>query len=45
MNGGNQGARSKVLFEAMKAEAMPLGERLIREETTLESLFASKADL
>ena len=38
-----QRARTKALFEAMKAEAVPLGERLIREEAELDGLFASKA--
>lgn len=38
-----QRARTKALFEAMKAEAVPLGERLIREETELNHLFASRA--
>jgi Spy/CpxP family protein refolding chaperone len=37
----DQRARTKALFEAMKAEAVPLGERLIREETELERLFAT----
>lgn len=37
-----QRARTKALFEAMKAEAVPLGERLIREEMALEGLFATK---
>ncbi|TGD98014.1 Spy/CpxP family protein refolding chaperone [Methylobacterium nonmethylotrophicum] len=39
----DQRARTKALFEAMKAEAVPLGERLIREEMELERLFATKA--
>ena len=38
-----QRERTKALFEAMKAEAVPLGERLIREETELDRLFATKA--
>jgi Spy/CpxP family protein refolding chaperone len=38
-----QRARTKALFEAMKAEAVPLGERLIREEGDLERLFATRA--
>jgi Spy/CpxP family protein refolding chaperone len=37
-----QRARTEALFAAMKAEAVPLGERLIREETELERLFASR---
>ncbi len=39
----DQRARTRTLFEAMKAEAVPLGERLIREETALERLFATRA--
>ena len=38
-----QRERTKALFEAMKAEAVPLGERLIQQETELERLFAEKA--
>ena len=38
-----QRARTKALFEAMKAEAVPLGERLIQQETELERLFVTKA--
>src|SRR5215207_4787757 len=37
-----QRERTKALFETMKAEAMPLGERLIEEETALDRLFATK---
>lgn len=39
----DQRVRTKALFEAMKAEAVPLGERLIREETDLDRLFVTKA--
>jgi Spy/CpxP family protein refolding chaperone len=35
--------RTQTLFEAMKAEAVPLGERLIEQEAELERLFATKA--
>jgi Spy/CpxP family protein refolding chaperone len=38
-----QRERTKALFEAMKAEAVPLGERLIQQEAELELLFAEKA--
>jgi len=34
--------RTKALFEAMKAEAVPIGERLIEQETTLDRLFADR---
>ncbi|MBL6078148.1 hypothetical protein JMJ56_09030 [Belnapia sp. T18] len=37
-----QRARTEALFAAIKAEAVPLGEQLIREETELERLFASR---
>ena len=37
-----QKAEMTRLFEAMKAEAMPLGERLIAEETALDALFADR---
>ena len=37
-----QRAHTEALFAAMKAEAVPLGEQLIREETALEQLFASR---
>lgn len=33
-------ARVRALFEAMKAEAIPIGERLIAEETELDSAFS-----
>jgi Spy/CpxP family protein refolding chaperone len=39
----DQRARTKSLFEAMKAEAVPLGERLIQQETELDRLFATQA--
>jgi Spy/CpxP family protein refolding chaperone len=38
-----QRERTQGLFDAMKAEAVPLGERLIREEAELDRLFATKA--
>jgi hypothetical protein len=37
-----QRARVKELFEAMKAETIPLGERLIEQEQHLDTLFAKK---
>ena len=37
------GAKLRTLFAAMKADAIPLGERLIREEAHLDHLFASKS--
>jgi Spy/CpxP family protein refolding chaperone len=37
-----QRARTTSLFEAMKAEAVPLGERLIAQEAALEGLFAGR---
>lgn len=33
----------RVLFARMKADAVPLGERLIQQEGELDSLFATKA--
>jgi Spy/CpxP family protein refolding chaperone len=38
-----QRQRTEALFASMKAEAVPLGERLIAQETELDRLFASKA--
>jgi Spy/CpxP family protein refolding chaperone len=38
----DQRAAVKGMFEAMKAEAIPLGESLIAEETTLDRLFADR---
>lgn len=38
----SQRNRTKALFEAMRSEAVPLGERLIRQETELDRLFAAK---
>jgi Spy/CpxP family protein refolding chaperone len=35
-----QRARTRALFEAMRAEAIPLGEEIIRGEAALEELFA-----
>ncbi|TAJ39512.1 MAG: periplasmic heavy metal sensor [Reyranella sp.] len=37
-----QRARTEALVAAMKAEAIPLGERLIANETALDRLFAEK---
>jgi len=37
-----QRERTKALFEAMKAEAIPVGERLIEQETQLNRLFAER---
>ena len=37
-----QVSRTKKLLERMKAEAIPIGRRLIDEEATLDSLFAEK---
>jgi len=34
--------RTRALFEAMKAETIPLGERLIAQETDLDRAFASR---
>lgn len=36
-----QRARTKALFDAMKAEAVPVGERLIEQEAQLDRLFAA----
>src|SRR5215472_13669638 len=38
-----QRARVQSLFDAMKAEAVPLGEKLLGQETALDRLFASHA--
>jgi Spy/CpxP family protein refolding chaperone len=38
-----QRARAEALFASMKAETIPLGERLIAEETALDRQFASHA--
>ena len=37
-----QRGRVQALYEAMKAEAVPLGERLIAQEAHLDGLFADK---
>jgi Spy/CpxP family protein refolding chaperone len=37
-----QRSRAKTLFEEMKAEAIPLGEQIISEETALDRLFADQ---
>jgi len=39
----DQRAKTKALFEAMKAETIPVGERIISEETALDHLFARKS--
>lgn len=39
---GQQRAKMQELFAAMKAEALPLGERLIAQEADLDKEFASK---
>ena len=39
----DQRTRTKALFEAMKAEAVAIGERLIQQETELDRLFATRA--
>jgi hypothetical protein len=38
----DQRQRMSALFEAMKAEAIPLGEKLIAQETALDRQFAEK---
>ncbi len=38
----DQRSRIQGLFEAMKAETIPIGERLISEEKTLDALFATR---
>ena len=38
-----QRAEIKHMFDAMKAEAMPLGEQLIAQESELDRLFASRS--
>jgi Spy/CpxP family protein refolding chaperone len=38
----DQRTRTKALFEAMKAETIPLGERIIEEELALDHLFAER---
>ena len=37
-----QRSRTRALFEAMKAETIPIGERLVAEETALDRLFAER---
>lgn len=37
-----QQAKTKALFAAMKAEAVPIGERIVAEERALDRLFAEK---
>jgi hypothetical protein len=38
----DQRTGAKELFEAMKAETIPIGERILSEETALDHLFAEK---
>ena len=38
----DQRAKAKALFEAMKAETVPIGERILAEETALDHLFSQK---
>jgi len=38
-----QRERTQALFDAMKAEAVPLGERFIQQEAELDGLFATGA--
>lgn len=38
-----QRSRTQGLFEAMKADAVPLGERLIAQETALDRAFADRS--
>ena len=40
---GEQRQRTAALIEAMKAEAIPVGERLIEQEAELDRLFADRA--
>jgi hypothetical protein len=39
----DQKGRVQELFESMKAEALPLGARLIEQEAALDQLFASRS--
>src|SRR5215470_8664903 len=39
----DQRAKMNALFEAIKAESIPVGERIISEETALDRLFADKS--
>jgi hypothetical protein len=39
----DQRDRIKTLFNSMKAEALPLGAKLIKQETELDKLFASRS--
>jgi Spy/CpxP family protein refolding chaperone len=38
----DQRVRTKALFEAMKAETIPIGERILSEETAVDRLFAAR---
>jgi hypothetical protein len=37
-----QRAKAKALLESMKAETVPIGERILSKETALDQLFAEK---
>ena len=37
-----QRSRAKALYEAMQTETIPIGERIVAEETVLDGLFAEK---
>jgi hypothetical protein len=39
----DQRAKIKMLFDSMKAEAVPLGSRLIEQEADLDKQFASRS--
>src|SRR5215467_11886575 len=38
----DQRTKTKALFEAMKVETIPIGERIISDETALDHLFAGR---
>jgi hypothetical protein len=38
----DQRTKAKALFEAMKAETIPIGERILAEETALDHMFSQK---
>jgi hypothetical protein len=39
---GDQRTKAEALFEAMKAETVPIGERILADETALDLLFSQK---
>ena len=43
IDGGAARRRRRALYAAMKAAAVPIGERLIREEAELDRLFATRS--